>query len=202
MRDALADAALWFVIVASALLAGAYVGNTILYLMPPNPLKAIVLPVIERIEHPLFAQNWHLFAPVPVSTNYVIEVRCRSAGQREHGARRVTTWQDITTPLLRRFHQNRFAPYGHLLRVQQSALLHTLGWRPDEWTILYCRKRPALDASCLRTQWTATQRALGLMILDRIASRTCDAVLGDGRAGAVQIRVLSVRPAESESDLL
>src|SRR5690349_21278563 len=132
MRSRLSNVILWFVIVASTVLAGIYVGNTILYLMPPNPLKAMVLPVVERIENPLFAQNWHLFAPTPISMNYVIEVRCRTAGLRDAVTRRVTVWQDITTPLLRQFHQNRLTPYGQLLRVQQSAVLHTLGWRPDE----------------------------------------------------------------------
>src|SRR4030067_657750 len=80
-----------------------YVGNTTLYLAPPNPVTAQLLPVIRAIQNPLFAQNWHLFAPDPVKSDFVLTVRCRTKDE-------VSAWQDITAPLLARHQSARTSP--------------------------------------------------------------------------------------------
>lgn len=167
-----------------------YIANTVLYLTPPNPLKAMLLPTIMRIEAPLFAQNWHLFAPRPIDRNYVIEVRCRYAGR----ATVLTAWRDITTPFLVRHHETRISPMGNLLRVQQSALRYVMNQRPDDWAVLFCRKAGRLTPDCYASQWTRKMQADGFLILDRIASRECDRALGLGRTSFVQFRVLVEYP--------
>src|SRR3989337_1611903 len=99
-----------------------YVGNTTLYLAPPNPVTAQLLPVIRAIQNPLFAQNWHLFAPDPVKSDFVLTVRCRTKDE-------VSAWQEITAPLLARHHKAPKSPLGRGLRgvsrVQLALLIHT-----------------------------------------------------------------------------
>jgi hypothetical protein len=146
-------------------------------------VKARLLPIIYGLQHPLFAQNWHLFAPNPVHSNFVLTVRCRTG-------RAVTPWHDVTTPLLARHHRNRASPMGRVLRVQQNAVHLALGWNPDDWRTLICRRDPA-HPTCGGGDAPAQQRrAMGRVVLRRVASAACDAVAGRGRSSHVQTRLL------------
>lgn len=44
----------WGTAVAAAVLMVLYFGNTFVYLTPPNPVKARLLPLIMGLQHPLF----------------------------------------------------------------------------------------------------------------------------------------------------
>lgn len=179
----------WGIIGVLAGLAALYVVNTVLYLTPPNPLKARFLPAIVRLAHPLFAQNWHLFAPEPVRVNHVLTVRCRTD-------QLVTPWRDVTQPMLDRHHRDRTSPMSRLLRVHQNAIRYYLGWLPDEWRALACRRNPRA-AACRRDHPDfAQQRDVGLYLLRRVASAACDQATGPGRTRAVQIGLLIHYPPQ------
>jgi len=166
----------------------AYVANTVLYLTPPNPLKMQLLPVISAIQHPLFAQNWHLFAPNPIRRDFVLTVRCRVGAA-------VGPWHDITAPLVAAHQRTRSSPWGRLLRVQQNAVRVWLGRFGDEdWRAAVCRVRPQ-DPYCRGTDDVARRmRENGAHVLGRVASVACDRFVGRGRAAAVQVALLVHTP--------
>jgi hypothetical protein len=178
---------LWTVFGIMTLLAGAYVVTTFVYLTPPNPVKARWLPLINSLMHPLFAQNWHLFAPDPIRTNFVLSVRCRTRAG-------VSPWRDITQPMLERHHRERTSPMSRLLRVQQNAIRMFLGVSQDEWRQLLCRRNPRSPACREESPQIARQREIGLYLLRRSASEVCDRIAGHGRTQAVQLRILMHTP--------
>ncbi len=164
-----------------------YLGNTFLYLTPPNPLKAQLLSRIMLLQRPLFVQNWHLFAPNPVRHNFVLAVRCST----EAG---VTPWRDATEPLLARHHQNRNTPMGRLLRVQENAMRFLFGATADDWLVLLCRRIPGHSLCRGEDQATEHAREVGASVLARYASSACDGIAGRGRTTAVQFSVMIHRP--------
>jgi len=164
-----------------------YVANIFVYLTPPNPVKAQWLPVVTRLAHPLFAQNWHLFAPDPVRMNHVLTVRCRLGTT-------VTAWHDLTKPMLARHHRTRMSPMSRLLRVHQNAIRLYLGWTADEWRPLVCRRDPRSPACRGDGADLAQEREMGAHLLRRSASLFCDGLAGRGRTEAVQMRVLIHQP--------
>ncbi len=168
--------------------ASLYIASTFLYLTPPNPVKLELYPVIYALEQPYFSQNWHLFAPNPVKSNFVLAVRCRLLD----GA--VTRWHDPVTPLLAAHHRNRLSPMGKVLRVPQHAIFAFLGRSTDEWRSLLCRHKPNTPICRRPDPVTQKQRDLGKFMLHRLSSAACDSLVGTGRSTAVQIRILLHKP--------
>lgn len=169
-------------------LAALYVANTFLYLTPPNPVKLALIPVIYALEQPYFAQNWHLFAPNPIKSNFVLAVRCRLS----EGA--LTPWHDPVTPLLAAHHRNRLSPMGKVLRVPQHAIFAFLGRNTDEWRPLVCKQKSNLPTCRGPDPVAQKHRDLGKFMLYRLGSAACDSLVGSGRTTAVQIRILLHRP--------
>jgi hypothetical protein len=169
------------------MLAAVYLANTFLYLTPPNPVKAQWMHVVSGLAHPLFAQNWHLFAPNPIRSNYVLSVRCRTRQQ-------VSRWFDVTQPMLALHHRKRISPMGRLLRVHQNAMRLFLGFSSDEWRQVICRRDPR-SAAC-RPDGPAQdrQRRIGALLLSRTAAGACEALTRPGYAQAVQMRLLIHTP--------
>jgi hypothetical protein len=160
----------WFAAVLCAIVLGTYFGATFLYLTPPNPVKARHLETILSIEHPLFSQNWHLFAPNPVRNNVLLAGRCRAGHQP-------TPWNDLTTPFVAGHHRNRLSRLGKLLRPTQDALYLILGRSLDEWTPLVCKRFP-MDERCRNNKGRQKGRELGTYIVQRVVSASCAGVPG------------------------
>jgi hypothetical protein len=177
----------WFVTALVVALSAFYLVNTFLYLTPPNPVKAQWLRVISGIAHPLFAQNWHLFAPNPIRSNYVLSVRCR---RRE----RVSSWLDVTQPMLALHHRRRVSPMGRLLRVHQNAMRLFLGLSSDEWRQVLCRRDPRSAACRPDAAALEQQRKTGALLLGRTAAGACRSIASEERAQAVQVRLLIHTP--------
>lgn len=179
--------AFWIGATAMALAAGVYVTTTALYLAPPNPVAARHLRTINRVMYPFFSQNWHLFAPSPIRTNFVLTARCRVGDK-------VTAWQDIHTPILARHHRDRNSPMGRLLRTQSAAVHQLLGRSTDEWLPLICRRDGTLPACRGEDHASRRTRETALFIINRVASAACDRLVAVGQTSAVQGRVLVHQP--------
>ncbi len=187
IRRAIRRIAVGGVAIALVCLGLVYLGNTFLYLTPPNPLTAGLLPRIMALQRPLFTQNWHLFAPNPVRHNFVLAVRCRTESA-------VTSWQDVTEPFLARHHRNRNTPMGRLLRVQENAMRFLFGGTADDWLVLLCRRFPQ-HAQCRGEDKAAEHaREVGVSVLARFVSSACDRIVGRGRTKAVRFSVVVHRP--------
>ena len=116
MSDMIRTFMAWTSVVVMAVAFLVYVGSAVLYLAPPNPLSLQSLPAIRAILHPFFSQNWHLFAPNPIRSNFVLTVRCRVNGQ-------TSPWHDPFTPLQAQHHRHRFSPMGKVTRVPFNSML-------------------------------------------------------------------------------
>ena len=177
----------WTSVVVMAVAFLVYVGSAVLYLAPPNPLSLQSLPAIRAILHPFFSQNWHLFAPNPIRSNFVLTVRCRVNGQ-------TSPWHDPFTPLQAQHHRHRFSPMGKVTRVPFNSMLIFLRRSPDEWRPLLCRH--VRDHPVCRGEDPASkkQRERGLFLLQRISSAACDELVGPRRSSHVQARILIHEP--------
>lgn len=177
----------WATMVIMASVSAAYAGIAFLYLTPPNPVKAQHLRTLNAIMYPLLSQNWHLFAPNPIRSNFVLTFRCRVGDT-------VTAWHDATAPMLSRHHRDRNSPMGRLLRPQNTAMHQVVGLTADEWLPLICRRDPNVPFCRGADEVTRRQRQTGLFVISRVASAGCDSLVGSQRASAVQARILIHQP--------
>ncbi|MDR7549474.1 MAG: DUF5819 family protein [Armatimonadota bacterium] len=129
-----------------------------------------------------------MFAPDPIRSNYVLSARSRTRGGVS------SSWKDLTQPMLARHHASRTSPMSRMLRVQQNAVRFTLGFSYDEWRPLICRRDPDAPVCRGQTAVAAQQREIGGYLLRRIASVSCDALVGPGQTEAVQLAILIHTP--------
>ena len=71
--------------------AAVHLSATFLYNAPANPVSQRYAPQVDWWMNPLFAQNWRLFAPNPISENVAVQAR---ASLRPDG--RPTAWFDLS----------------------------------------------------------------------------------------------------------
>lgn len=94
---------------------------TLLYLAPDNLLKRRFSEPLYRYMDPLFAQNWQLFAPNPVSQHRSLVVKAKIRDPKT-GQIRETPWRDITRPQVQDVWENRLFNSSRSLRFQVSAI--------------------------------------------------------------------------------
>lgn len=107
---------IWFV---------AHFSLTLLYVLPVNPIKLAMLPLLEAYIGTYFVQNWSLFAPNPLDSNHALLVRCIYPEDHETIRRQglpSAGWHDLSTPFWHRFQHNRFSAYDRLIRPQSNAI--------------------------------------------------------------------------------
>lgn len=102
---------------------------TALYVMPLNPVKMAIQPLLNATIGTYFAQDWSLFAPDPLSSTFTL--LARPLTRAEAAASPATGlptagWQDLTMPCWDRFQQNRFSAYDRLTRPQINEILNLL----------------------------------------------------------------------------
>jgi hypothetical protein len=78
-------------VVATAAVVAMHLAATFLYNAPANAVSEKYASQVSTWMNPLFAQNWQLFAPNPISEN--VELRAR-ASMSANG--RITPWVDIS----------------------------------------------------------------------------------------------------------
>ena len=101
---------------------------TIVYVLPPNPIKVPMLGLLERTIGTYARQNWSLFAPNPIASNQAILARCLTAVEAQlekdgnQDGRTTSEWADVSTPFWIAFQNNRFSAYDRLIRPYTYAL--------------------------------------------------------------------------------
>jgi hypothetical protein len=103
---------------------------TILYLAPDNLLKRRFSEPLQRYMDPLFAQNWQLFAPDPISQHRSLVIKAKYRDPAT-GEIRETLWMDITRPRVREIWENRLFNGSRALRFQTSAIAMYRSEDPD-----------------------------------------------------------------------
>jgi hypothetical protein len=102
---------------------------TVLYVLPINPVRLLIEPILQATIGTWFSQNWCLFAPNPLSSTQTLMVRCLTDGEapEEGGPLPAAGWADLSSPLFERAHRNRLSAYERLVRPQENAVRGYLG---------------------------------------------------------------------------
>ncbi|CAN95603.1 putative secreted protein [Sorangium cellulosum So ce56] len=206
---------------APALLAAAlcfHFAMTLAYLTPQNPLQLRFARLISGYMNPFFEQNWHLFAPDPITDTRLVMVACRL--NEPDGSTTETGWTDITTPYWESHLENRLGPATRLGRSVTGAarMIYTV----DPTSLQMAKKldqqraraqaggggAEAPDAQVaerLRDEVKKEQDAgvqLGKSVLERAGSAHCDSLYGRSRTAAVRLRLAVLKfPRFSRRDL-
>lgn len=86
---------------------------------PTNPLSVQVNRYSTYYIDPLFTQNWHLFAPEPLTVNYnlLLQVKLKKGSELARGE-----WIDITSPMKDLNRSNVLTPFNRMLRIGDSLI--------------------------------------------------------------------------------
>lgn len=190
------------VIAAAVLAAGAlafHFGMTALYNTPFNPIREQYDEQIRSYMSPYFGQDWHLFAPNPISEDSGLLIRAKITGQ--DGAEITTQWADITTPHIDKLHDQRFWP-SRVERLPTSVRQQLDGWRDPQLDKLRAENLPPQppaevspteapkDLKPALTQAELDGRDSAMRYAQAIASAEARRLWGSG-VEAVQVRIVS-----------
>ncbi|MNW31643.1 hypothetical protein D3C74_85700 [compost metagenome] len=91
---------------------------------PINPISVALKSVTDNYVGRFFQQNWHLFAPQPMTQNLKLYVRVKytDIGSKEIN---VSEWYDVTEPMIRTNEETLFSPYNRIIRIG-SGYIHQL----------------------------------------------------------------------------
>lgn len=183
-------------LVRSATLAwlGAHFGLTVLYVMPLNPVKVELQPYLAATIGTFFPQNWSLFAPNPIESDYALLVHCLGPSQAAGGVLPVEGWRDLSSPLWHRFQSNRLSAYDRLARPHGSAMRTFLAGDPVllPW-LEACRKGDDHACDFFGERLQEFRDSSG-ELLARIGSAFCaEAEAAPGETDRVAVRVREKR---------
>jgi len=148
-------------------------GLTALYVAPINPMKFSVRGLIAMTVESHLPQDWRVFAPVPVTSDEAVLVRCLTLADHAMPALPRDGWYDISTPLWQRYQKNRFSGYDRLSRPQTYAARTYLtgGMDADVWyQACYAGSQGACD---VYNSIIFSARSSNAPILARLGSAFC-----------------------------
>jgi len=174
---------------------------TLLYVLPPNPIKVPLLGVLDLTIGLYARQNWSLFAPNPISANQAMLAKCLTAAEmieeRRALARAAASsgWLDLSTPFWTAFQQNRFSAYDRLIRPYSHAVRNYLsgGYALQEWDRA-CRENQDGEACDTHAKSLEAARTSAGPVLRKLGSVFCAEHRPDDRIVAVALRA-RVTPA-------
>lgn len=156
-----------------------HVGLTAAYNMPFNPLKIQLQPVLARTVGTFFPQNWNLFAPSPVNSDYALLARPLTSLEYETfvrtGSLPSIDWFDLSTPLWSSFQENRLSAYDRIARPQTNALRVYLIGSFDLVPFHDACVKGDESACVFVAEQTAALREFRSVFLARVASSFCNA---------------------------
>jgi hypothetical protein len=169
-----------------------YFSLVVVHLMPMNPIKLRLDPLVNRCIQPYFAQSWELFAPNPVLDTRSLLVSCRL--RNRDGATTETPWSDMTAPLRQLKNRYHFSPADRLERMHDGAI--HMAFPADDRIMKVVRAHSDSDElNKVVRDYDSAQRARhdqALRILSRIGSAECDRLYGEGASQAVRVRMILI----------
>ncbi|MDM5451877.1 DUF5819 family protein [Peribacillus sp. YIM B13482] len=147
------------------------------HVMPLNPLSNKYSHIIDGYTYPLFVQNWHLFAPEPISSNRIIQMKTQTNGENSE-------WIDITTPFIDGNHKNYFSPYNRISRLS-SGVIQQL-FEEDEITLKYEEKTKKIEKKIEEKEQFKT----GKEIIFRYASSYANFQYPNNNIEMIKIRII------------
>ncbi|MFJ7181075.1 DUF5819 family protein [Streptomyces massasporeus] len=170
---------------------------TALHHTPFNPIREKHDDKIRAYMAPYFQQDWHLFAPEPVSEDSGYLVRAQV--EKPDGSVETTQWADVTTPHIDKVQRQRFWP-SRVERLAPGVRQRLEGWRDADLDALRREKDPAAPKKTDVNSETAlldpplapgelAARDSALLFVRAVASSEARALWGDG-VREVQVRVV------------
>lgn len=104
---------------------------TFLFNAPLNPIKVRLNPLLDLTIGSFFSQNWSLFAPNPVSQDFILLVQPRRDSLKDQSTANEHEWYNLSTPLWNRFQKKRFSAFDRLARSQSNSLRTALMGNPN-----------------------------------------------------------------------
>lgn len=151
-----------------------------------NPISNKYKKEISEYMEPLFIQNWHLFAPDPVSHNESIQVKVGFEGESK------SDWIDISTPMIEEMHKNYFSPLNRMARISTGIISELTS--EDELVIDYRKKLEESEREKEKIQKLDKQRdekfQQNEVILYRFGSSYAKYLFPDKRIVNIELRIL------------
>ncbi|MEI1423055.1 DUF5819 family protein [Bacillus cabrialesii] len=158
--------------------------------LPPNPLALAVKPVSDRYTNTLFQQNWHLFAPDPITTNTNIYMEVdtgKAQGKNE--------WIDISTPLKDQNHTKIVTPYNRIVRIIDGLSSDIFGTNQDDVIFQYVKKADENDKQVKAiTKEIGKSQKIGEENVYRYASSYAKSIYNPKTIKRIRVRIDTVKP--------
>lgn len=168
---------------------------TIIYVLPLNPIKVRIRPLLDQTIGTLFAQNWSLFAPNPVANDFILLLEPLKTNNpkeiKKHG------WYDLSSPFWHRFQEHRFSAYDRLARSQSNAVRTALSGDPRLIPYLKACEKGDTAACSIYSKSLAYIRQTQVDKLTKIGSAFCNDLIESNnhyRHFALRIRIVSFPP--------
>ena len=184
---------------ASTLLwLGTHFALTVAYLLPPDPLRESMQPLIDATIGTYFKQNWGLFAPRPRSSD--LKLLARPLTDAEFAA--IPTqglpadgWYDLAAPLYAAFVENRLTAYERVVRPHQHAVQGYLAGQPTLAPLQQsCQRGDSASCTTYEKRLQAARAAN-----DRLFTRIGSAFYQDIARPGDGIRHIALRAREAQS---
>ncbi|WP_447032684.1 DUF5819 family protein [Streptomyces hypolithicus] len=156
---------------------------------------------------PYFQQDWHLFAPEPVTEDSGFLIRAKRS--LPDGAVATTRWVDVTTPHIDKLHRQRFWP-SRVERLAPAVRQRLEGWRDPQLDELRREKPPVKGTENAAAKAELVPplapselegRDSALLYVRALASTEATALWGEGFR-SVQVRiVINKYPRFSEREV-
>jgi hypothetical protein len=172
---------------------------TAIDVFPDNPVKAGMLPVLSVTIESYARQNWNLFAPDPISTDFVLLAKClrgpADAGLADAGAADDSGWEDLSLPIWKAFQRNRVSAYDRLARPLTNTLRTYLsgGATLIRWQKA-CIERKDPEACVVYERGVTEARDASSIMLRRLGSGFCRSTAPAATAVALRARVQTAVP--------
>lgn len=109
---------------------------------PVNPISVKFKRFTDTYVGTWFQQNWHLFAPDPLTNNYKLYVRVKYTSAASDNSPVVTTeWYDATAPMIAENNRSLFSPFNRMLRISMGEINTLQIGGNDDLTIKLIEKK-------------------------------------------------------------
>ncbi|NPC91741.1 DNA-directed RNA polymerase subunit beta [Bacillus sp. WMMC1349] len=163
---------------------------TALYVLPFNPIKNKINAPILAYMHPLFAQNWQLFAPNPLSRDTYVNVQVRDKNGEE------SSWIDISTPLYDANHKNRISPINTLVRLGTGAYMQTVNEDKlmNKIELKKSMENPHLESQNNKDKELTDYQKDGIQMLYNLGQHYAEIYFKNQNIEELRVRVLRTEP--------
>ncbi|MBY8911472.1 hypothetical protein KY305_01700 [Bacillus sp. YC2] len=159
--------------------------------LPPNPLALAVKPISDRYTNTLFQQNWHLFAPDPITTNTHIYMKIDTGRPKT-----TDQWIDISTPLKEQNHTKIITPYNRIVRIIDGLSSEIFGNNQDDVIFQYVKKADEKNDKQMKTitEEIGKSQKIGEENVYRYASSYAKSIYNPGTIKRIKVRIDIVKP--------